>query len=174
VREALSRLAAMGVIELRPDRGAHIRMLGLDDAIDILVVMQGLVGMAARIAAQRIERAGAAKRLKEALADIETSNRSSGSAAYATAPDEFYKALFDIAGNAELTRLHPSLQVHLVRIQFRSIMRTVDRRDHGDYRQIAEAVLSGRSAAADSALRTHIGRFISALENYKQGHVRAE
>lgn len=162
----------MGVIELRPDRGAQVRMLVLDEAIDTLVVVQGLVGMAARIAAQRIDKPGAAASLRQALAEIEDSSRSSGSAAYATAPDAFYKVLFDIAGNAELSRIHPSLQIHLVRIQFRSVMRSADRRDRGDYRQITETVLSGRGAAADAAVKAHLGRFIDALKSYKEAHSR--
>ena len=54
VREALSRLAAEGLIHLVPHRGAYIRSLTRTDVNDILLVVERLASLAARLAAEAI------------------------------------------------------------------------------------------------------------------------
>src|SRR5580700_9741959 len=88
VREALNRLATMGIIELSPQRGARVRVLSLNEAIDTLVVVQGLVRMVARLAAER-HGPGAAHRLTTLMAEME-SHRESSAAADAKLRDTFY------------------------------------------------------------------------------------
>lgn len=167
VREALNRLAAMGVVELTLQRGAQVRHLTVSEAINILVVVQGLVGIGARLAAERIDTPGAAEQLEQAYANLTQHDNSSGTAAYATARDVFYAAINAIANNAELSRILPNVQIHLIRVQFRAIMRTVDRRRHRDYHDILKAVLSGNAKAAERAARAHIARSINALKAYQ-------
>ena len=43
------RLAASGIVVLTPERGAEVRKLSIKEAIDTLVVVQGLIGIAARL-----------------------------------------------------------------------------------------------------------------------------
>lgn len=164
VREALNRLAAIGIVTLTLQRGAHVRRMTVSEAIDILFVVQGLIGIAARQAAKRISRPGAAERLDAALARVLRFDPASGDAEYALARDGFYSALTEIAGNAELRRVVPSVQIHLIRVQFRDAMRSTDRSRAQDYRKIAAAILSGRPAAAEAAVRSHLKRVIDALE----------
>ena len=168
VREALNRLAAMGVVDLLPQRGAQVRILSLEEAIDSLIVAQGLVGIAARLAAERRkESAEGLGRLKAAMADIMCFDQASNTANYATARDTFYATLTSLAGNAALGRLLPQLQIHLIRVEFRAILRTVDRRRHRDYRDIAEAVAAGDPKRAEKAARTHLGRSVIALQAFR-------
>ena len=47
VREALKSLAASGIVELVPHRGAFIRGLSLTDARNLLAVLEVLTGLAA-------------------------------------------------------------------------------------------------------------------------------
>jgi DNA-binding GntR family transcriptional regulator len=170
VREALNRLAAMGVVKLTPQRGAQVRRLIIHEAIDILVLAQGLVGIGARLAAERIEKPGAAERLQIAFANLSQFDNASGTAAYAMARDGFYAAINAIANNAELSRILPSVQIHLIRVQFRAVMRTVDRRRHRDYQDIMKAILSHNAKAAEKAARAHIARYINALEAYQSAN----
>jgi DNA-binding GntR family transcriptional regulator len=100
VREALNRLAAMGAIELTLQRGAQVRVLTIDQAIDILVVVQALIGTAARLAASRIGAPGAAAHMRAALEAVETFDPADRSAEYAIARDGFYRALTSIANNS--------------------------------------------------------------------------
>lgn len=63
LREAIKTLAAEGLVELLPNRGAKALHLGLDDVNHTFEVMAGLEGLSGELAAQRIG--------DEALAEIE-------------------------------------------------------------------------------------------------------
>jgi DNA-binding GntR family transcriptional regulator len=54
VREALLQLASIGLVEMRPRRGAIVASIGLKDLLDMFEVMAELEGMCARLAARRI------------------------------------------------------------------------------------------------------------------------
>jgi len=54
VREALLQLASLGLVEMRPRRGAVVASIGLKDLLDMFEVMAELEGMCARLAARRI------------------------------------------------------------------------------------------------------------------------
>jgi len=41
----------MGIVDLTPQRGAQVRVLGIEEAIDTLIVAQTLIGLSARLAA---------------------------------------------------------------------------------------------------------------------------
>lgn len=164
VREALNRLATMGIIDLSPQRGAKVRVLTLDEAIDTLVVVQGLVRIVARLAAER-HCPEAAHRLTALMADME-SHRESSAAVDAKLRDTFYAALTDLAGNSELSRIFPKVQIHLIRIQFRSILRSTDSTRHADYQRIVDAIIAGKASAAEAAAKAHIARAIQALSSH--------
>src|ERR1700722_14812826 len=66
VREALNRLAAVGVVNLTLQSGARIRKLSIKEAIDIFVVSNGLVKIGANLAASQIDETKA-RMLKDAL-----------------------------------------------------------------------------------------------------------
>ncbi|RKF21765.1 GntR family transcriptional regulator [Altericroceibacterium spongiae] len=168
VREALNRLAAMGLVDLMPKRGAQIRIMSLDEAIDSLIVVQGLVGIAAKLAAERHKNAGGAQRLQAAVTDIMQFDTTSSTAGYAIARDSFYGALIALAANDALSSALSRIHIHLIRVEFRSILRSVDQRRHSDYVKIAEAVAAGDARRAERAARTHIGRSIAALEDFRE------
>jgi DNA-binding GntR family transcriptional regulator len=167
VREALNQLAAMGILVLNPQRGAQIRRLNPQEAIDILLVVQGLVGIGARLAANRIGKPGAREALGKAMGDLACFDQAGNAPDYAMARDAFYATITRIAGNPELSRVLLGIQIHLIRVQFHAIMRNVDRRRHRDYHDIVEAILAGKPAAAEKAAIAHIARSIRALEAYQ-------
>ena len=166
VREALNWLAAHGIVSLTLQRGAHVRRLSREEAIDILVVVESLIGLAARLAALHAQSSTAADKLREALVRLDGFDPSSGSSEYAHARDSFYGALMQIAGNAELRRMMPGNLIHLVRVQYRNALRAADPTRHADYRAIAKAVLAGQAEAAESAARAHIGNMTAVLAHY--------
>jgi DNA-binding GntR family transcriptional regulator len=163
VREALNRLAASGIVVLTPERGAEVRQLSVKEAIDTLIVVQGLIGIAARLAALNIGKPGAVEQMNAAVGALLEFDPASGDAAHATLRGRFYAALTDTADNAELSRVLPNVQIHLIRVQFYNVMKATDRTRKKDYRQIADAILAGRAGAAETLARKHIGRAIDAL-----------
>jgi DNA-binding GntR family transcriptional regulator len=53
LREAIKTLAADGLLEIREDRGAHVRQLNIDEIADTIVLRATIEGMAARLVAGR-------------------------------------------------------------------------------------------------------------------------
>ena len=58
VREALAMLEKDGLVELIPNKGAVVRGISSDDLIDIYNIRKRLEGLAASLAAQRIDEKG--------------------------------------------------------------------------------------------------------------------
>lgn len=173
VREALNRLAANGVVELAPQRGAQIRVMTLDEAIDSLVVAQSLVGTAARLAAEQADKGDEKQRLMDIVATLRTFDQGSRSVDYAIARNSFYSTLAKIADNGALSRVMMQVHMHLIRAQFRILLRTVERRRHADYTDIAKAVMDGDARRAERVARAHLGRSIDALRQHKAKETEA-
>jgi DNA-binding GntR family transcriptional regulator len=163
VREALSRLAAEGVVALSLNRGAQVRALTRGEVRDLLAVIEMLVGLAARFAAERIGEPGNRGLLQASLDRLLRFADSPDFFRFVQARNAFYRTLLQIGGNRELARLLPSMHVHLVRIQFRAYHTEADDKRFDDYRQIVEAVLTGPPARAELAGRRHIRRIQRSL-----------
>lgn len=56
IREALSRLAQEGLVEIIPRRGTYVVEFSLFDIVHLLEIREALEGMAARLAATNIAR----------------------------------------------------------------------------------------------------------------------
>ena len=67
VRNALIRLEQEGLVVREPHRGARVRQVTDSEAIEILQARAVLEGLAVRLTAERIDKAGA-ERLRESLA----------------------------------------------------------------------------------------------------------
>ncbi len=162
VREALNRLEAAGVVDLTLQRGACIRKLSLKESLDSLIIAEGLVSIAARFAAQNVEKDGARERMTAALDDVVGRDPSDApnDPNLARARDSFYGTLTALSENSQLGRAMPSVQIHLLRVQFAKIIREADLWRHEDYRKIAEAVISGDGDAAEAAVHAHFSRVI--------------
>ncbi|MGV2980086.1 GntR family transcriptional regulator [Camelimonas sp. ID_303_24] len=169
VRETLSRLAAEGIVTLSPGRGAAIRKLGWREAVDLLELLEALVGLAAAGAARRAasDAAGAA-RLEAAASQLAAFDHATLTPGYALARDRFYGALVDLAGNAELARVMPRVQSHLLRIQFRAQVARYDELRHQDYGVITGAVLAGDEQKARAVTQRHFRRMIDVMHESQQ------
>jgi DNA-binding GntR family transcriptional regulator len=168
VREALNWLSAHGIVSLTLQRGAQVRRLSKQEALDVLVVVEPLVGLAARLAATHIGTPKAPALLKGALADLLRFDPSSGSPDHAYARDHFYGTLIRIGGNQELRRIMPRVLIHLVRVQYRAALKPVDETRHADYREIVREVLRGRPNAAQRVARTHIVKTLAAVREAQE------
>lgn len=157
VREALKMLASNGVVEIVPHRGAVIRGLSLTDAENLLSVLEVLTGLAARQAAEKIDRGNnrqvfiaAAKPLIEPRPSNELDRILDERA-------RFYQTMFQIADNSELNRSMPNWRAHLFRSQFYSFLSKGDLRAMmAEYRNITRAVLTGDASKAELYTRRHL------------------
>jgi len=158
VREALSRLVAEGVATFIPNRGACIRVLDRRYVINILEVLEVLEGLMARNAAQNIQSPEERSRLSTSLNNVEKAHRDGGFSELARARNSLYGTLAEIAKNAEVARVVPRVQVHLIRVQFRSHLAPADSKIVEDYRKVVQAILAKDPLRAEKAMRVRIRR----------------
>ena len=156
VREALGRLAAGGVVAQAPHRGAQIRLLTRRATRDLLRVTEMLLGLAARQAAEAVADGADPAPLVEAAARYAGADTDDESRARA----RYYRALIALGGNADLERLLPALQVHLIRAQLRAARPTA-----ADERTaLIAAIRNARPDSAETAARIPIARQIASLD----------
>ncbi len=110
VREALQQLAAAGLVEMRPRRGAVVATASAERLYEMFEVMAELEAMCARLAARRITPEGLAM-LQAAQADCAT-NRDDPDAYY-DANERFHQAIYTLSGNGFLASEASALQKRL-------------------------------------------------------------
>lgn len=157
VREALNRLAAEGVVTLTLHRGAYIRALTRAEVVDMLSVMEVIVGLAARDAAERINVPGNKALLDEAYDRLASFREVTDFLAYVRARNSFYSALIAIGGNRELERVFSGMHVHLLRVQFQGHPTDSSTRAK-DYEKMTAAIRAGTPERAEAIARQHIRR----------------
>ncbi|MEX1035802.1 MAG: GntR family transcriptional regulator [Sneathiella sp.] len=156
IREALNRLSASGLVEIRPRRGAIVAAISVQDLMNMFEVMADLEALCARLAARRITPPE-----KAALrAAHESCHALSGSEDF----DEYYERnlylhdlLYKASHNAFLEKqvceLRRRLSPHR-RLQVRIPGRILaSSNEHG---ALVEAVVTGDAALAEKLTRDHV------------------
>ena len=164
VREALSRLAAEGLVSMNLHRSATIRSLSRNETRDLVALLEVLNGFAARLAAERVEEGANRKLISEAYASLADPEVQRDFLRFARARNTFYKTMVAIGANHELARLMPRTNVDLVRVQFRAYTTVDDDVRIEDYRAIYEAINEGAGRKAETAAKTHIRRLGDAID----------
>lgn len=160
IREALKRLAAEGVVTQTAYRGVHIRKLSRADARDVLQLLEVIIGLAARLAAENLDTLKMRARFTDAYESLIGFSDAPDSFDFVRARNRFYRIMALAGNNRELARLLPSFHVHLLRAH----LKPLNERRFADYRAIADAILAGNARSAEAAGRRHIKRVIAELE----------
>lgn len=160
LREAMGRLAAEGVLELEPYRGAVVRRLGREDVQDLFNIREVLEGEAARLAALRIDEDDNRARLEREIAVIDTFRGRTDTMAYMDENERFHELVVELSGSKLLARLIPQLQVHAFRLLFRRMIVEDSAMPNSiaDHADVAAAILVGNAKAAERAMRVHVRR----------------
>jgi DNA-binding GntR family transcriptional regulator len=168
VRTALVRLEHEGLIEREPHRGARVRLVSEQEAVEILEARAALEGLAASQAARNITPAGAdelrgvLERQGEALASEDLMRASDVNA-------QLHAKIVELSGHATAQRLIRALNSQMVRFQFRTILIPGrPSQSHGEHRAIVEAVVAGDAKKAERAMHRHLTNVAQALERSGQ------
>ncbi|TDJ63517.1 MAG: GntR family transcriptional regulator [Proteobacteria bacterium] len=157
VREALKRLAAEGVVQLIPHRGAYIRKLTRREVMDILVIQETLTALAARLAAENIGANDNRARFQSAYDRLMSFRDRAEAHAVLDERARFYETLAHISANRELSRFVPIVQTNLLRSQLSEHLSVRGRARHfKEYESIAKHILAGNAASAESVMQRHI------------------
>lgn len=158
VREAIAKLEAEGLVEVEHQRGARVRRLTSQDAREIYQARESLEGMAARLAAQNIDKADYRGR----LIDIETKffnedDQSPG--LYLRYNEEFHRLIVEMSENSRLVRMVEQLQLSAFLMLVQAISNPREaKKSHNEHSLIVDAILKGDGDRAERAMRAHIRR----------------
>ncbi|MFC3228167.1 GntR family transcriptional regulator [Marinibaculum pumilum] len=171
IREALKRLAAESIVRITPHRGAYIRALTRTEVDELLVCLEVLTGLSARLAAENVDKGDNRSRF-QAVADGLVRFEAVGEDLYRSIRQrvDFYNAMLAVGGNRELARIMPLLQIHQFRTQFHAYHSGSDMQSHfAEYAEIVEGILAGDPKRAERAMKRHIrntGRRIQSLPDF--------
>jgi DNA-binding GntR family transcriptional regulator len=156
VREAIGRLAAEGLVVVRPRRGAIVRSLTKDEFIEAYEVREALEVMAARLATTRLGSDGLA-RLEALTAAMEQHAERDEVDAFFEANAAFHATLVDAAGNGRLREMYTQLLGQMNGYRRRSLaLRGSLRQSVAEHRAILAALSSGNPGLAAQLVSDHI------------------
>ncbi|MFJ8002443.1 GntR family transcriptional regulator [Streptomyces sp. NPDC096310] len=163
VREALQDLAAEGLVELIPRRGARVRVIPVEEAVQITECRASLEGLCARRAAERATTAhherlleiGAGMRAAVAGGELDT---------YSGLNRRLHDLVAEVSGQDVAKTLLERLNGQMVRYQFRLALRPGrPTRSLPQHLAIIDAIVAGDPEAAEAAARAHLDSVIEEL-----------
>ena len=109
IREAMGRLAAEGLITMRPRRRAEVRSLTPQELIDAYQVREALEVMAVRLLIPRVTEADLA-RLEELIDQMAAHSAEGAVHEFFAANVSFHELVCELSGNPKLQEVHHRLK----------------------------------------------------------------
>ncbi|GID93716.1 GntR family transcriptional regulator [Amorphoplanes digitatis] len=166
LRNALTRLANEGLVELQPNRGARVREITLDEAIEITEIRRAVEGLVAARAAERVTDDEIAE--LRALGDQMTAAvEGADMLRYSELNGQLHARVRAIARHASATKIIDQLNGQMVRHQFRlSLVPGRPGVSLPEHLAIVEAVCARDPEAAERVMRAHLTSVIDALTTF--------
>jgi DNA-binding GntR family transcriptional regulator len=156
LREAIKMLAAEGLVELLPHRGAIAVSLGEADILNTFEVMAGLEGMTGELAAQRITPAELAEIQAMQFEMMATYTRRDLSAYYQLNA-RIHAAISAAAKNPVLSQVYQQVNARLQALRFRSNQDGEKwKRAVKEHEKMIEALAAHDGAAMRDVLQAHL------------------
>lgn len=165
-------LAASGLVELIPRRGAFVRHPGIVELLEMFEVMAELEAMCGRLAAKRVS-SGELAELSVAARACERSVEKEDPDTYYHDNEQFHSLIYRMSGNSflasEASKLNKRLRPFR-RMQLRARGRLAQSME--EHAEILAALGRGDAAAAAEALHSHISvqgeKFHHLLASYEK------
>jgi DNA-binding GntR family transcriptional regulator len=170
IRTALARLEQDGLVERIPNRGARVRAISEEEAVERIEARAVLEGLAARYAARNVTDADIAD-LQAIVGEMETCLAEGDLLGISQRNGRLHSRLLQIANNQTVAHLIAHLHIQHVRSQFRLILVPGrPQRSVAEHRAIVEAVASRDPDAAEAAMRSHRANTVEALRTLSDSH----
>jgi len=154
VREAFRRLAADGLVLLRPNRGCVVAGLTLDELYETFEIRSVLEGLAVRLAMPRIDLAAIGE-MRALLDGMERAGAAGGD--WVARHQAFHAYVCELSGRPRLVRqiagLHVALEPYM-RIWFDLVDKPLSARE--EHEALIGALASGDARRAEAAMQEHI------------------
>ncbi|HEY3955468.1 MAG TPA: GntR family transcriptional regulator [Streptosporangiaceae bacterium] len=156
LRSALQELSAQGLVEFQRNRGARVRDISLDEAVEITEVRMLLEGHMAARAAERTGKSEAGV-LRGIIKDMRAAVDRSELMAYSELNGRLHAAIRDIAAHETTARLLQQLRDQTVRHRFSlSLLPGRPTVSLPQHEAIVAAITAGDPAGAERAMREHL------------------
>ena len=168
VRSVLSRLAHDGLVDKEPNRGARVRLVSEEEAIEITQVRASLEGLAARFAAANAS-SDDIDRMREILAEMRILLGASDLLAYSDRNSELHRLILTASRHTTAQRLIANLRAQMVRFQYRTIL--VPGRPNeslAEHTALVDAIVARDGDKAEAAMRNHLAHVTENLVRTKQ------
>lgn len=163
VRTALLNLTGEGLVERLPNRGARVRAISVDEAVEIVEVRIGLESLVARKAAERRTDADA-EQLRDLRDRIRGAVSSGDLVEYARLNQEMDRRIREISGHETAMQLLERLRAQSARHQFRLAFHPGRAAESApEHVAIIDAVLAQDADAAEAATRAHLEGIVGVL-----------
>lgn len=164
VKLALGKLEQEGLVVSEPNRGARVRVISEQEALEILQVRAALESLIARQAAAKATPADRT-RLRQVLETMREAIDREDFTTYSGQNGQLHAEIRRISGHQTASRLLSTLNSQIVRYQFRTILYPgrihQSIREHGE---IVEAICAGDQDRAEKAMRDHLANVTETLE----------
>jgi DNA-binding GntR family transcriptional regulator len=163
VRAALSKLEGEGLVVSEPNRGARVRLVTAEEALEIT---EARAAMESLVAAKAAERASDEDlgRLQHVLERMRAAVGAGDLIAYSDLNGALHTEIRRIARHATATRILGLLNSQVVRFQFRAILipgRAT--KSFAEHELIVDAIRSHDPEGARAAMTTHLAGVVAAL-----------
>jgi DNA-binding GntR family transcriptional regulator len=162
-RTALERLEYEGLVVRERNRGAHVRLITDDEAIQIVELRSVIEGLAARYAALRATPRDV-KELRDILKSLRATYLAGDLLKYAEINQVLHATIFRIGGQHIAANLLRNLQAQSVSFLYRSVFRPGRAEESmREHRAIVDAIAAKRPVAAELGMRKHLDGAVVAL-----------
>lgn len=169
VREAFIRLAAEGLLEIRPQRGTFVRKISVAAALTSRLIREAVEADLVRTVVARATPATVAE-LRDHIARQKDIAASGSPGEFMMLDEAFHRALAQAAGVPDVSTYLEALNVQLNRVRHmtaREFAPDILVAQHG---AIVEAIAAGDADAAEAAMRRHLRQFNLDLPTIVQSH----
>jgi DNA-binding GntR family transcriptional regulator len=158
VREALHRLAGLGLVVIEPHRGVVVRRLTRDDVATLYEVREVIEGLAARLAAKNVKQRKGGKELRAIRQKMRKARREKDVSRYMGTNEELHQKIVELSGNQWLAHLIDHMHLHTFRLGFAQLMVSLEdlAKSEDEHEKIIQAILDGDLAKAERVMRTHV------------------
>jgi DNA-binding GntR family transcriptional regulator len=165
VRTALQTLASEGLVEMQRNRGARVRGISIDEAIEITEVRLVVEGLLAARAAERATSSDVAE-LRGLIEEMRAAVDAAELIRYSNENVLLHASIRRIAGQQVATELIERLRAQMVRHQFTlALLPGRPAVSLVEHERIVEAIASGDPELAEATMRAHVGSVIGSLRS---------
>ncbi len=175
VREAMQKLVAEGFVKTTPNQTMVVTEVSPEDVKEVLQIRGVLEGLAARIAAKKINRQEIVE-LENIISQMSLHVTKKSLSSYCELDDEFHDLILNICGNKWIIQIRDNLGSFIYRFRIKSLS-VPGRLRHSleEHRKIMESLKKHNSEDADRLSQIHMeNTVINVLKNValEQGKIK--